>query len=163
MWVNWDVDDEGLFVGLNFIDPTHKYVTQAHAIRMPFKKEMPACDQNLEVEPDILTIDCNFTRALIKAHQWQQTLEEKKYRKPVIKMISYITGDEESDKYFSVIFKRYEDGGYAVQLDDHKFGVSKLFNFTIANALDLARITQDAVQEAGFGTISEEELDDILQ
>lgn len=163
MWVNWDVDDAGLYVGLNFIDPTHKYETKAHAIRMPFQKDMPACEQDLNVEPEILTIDCKFTRSLIKAHQWQTTLEDKKYRKPVTKLIDYIVGDEGANKYFSVVFKRYEDGGYAVQLDDSKFGVSKLFNFTIANALDLARITQDAVTEAGHGTLSEEELDDILQ
>lgn len=163
MWVNWDVDEKGLYIGLNFIDPDHKYDNRAHTIRMPFEKDRPACEQDLKKKPEILMTDCRFTRALLKGQVWKAALEKKKYRKSVTKVIDYIRGSKEEQNALAVIFKRYEDGGYALQIEDRKFGVSKLFNFTVANALDLARITQDAVEEANQGTATEEDIDAILQ
>jgi hypothetical protein len=163
MWVEWDVDNNGPYIGMNFIDPDHKYEQRAHSIRMPFQKGRPACEKDLAKEPDVSTADCRFIRAVLKADSWAKKLDEKKYRKSISKTVANITGKKGDEKSFSVVFKRYEDGGYAVQIDDSKFGISKLFNFTLENGLALARITQDAVNEANNATISEEDVDDLLQ
>ena len=168
MWVDWKVDENrGPVLKLNFIDPKHKYDIKAEVIPVSLQPVTEACDKNIKNPPlETASPACKLVRALLIADNWGKIAQKKGLRRQFSKLVSYIEGDKDSRIASSVHFNLYENGAVSAQIEYRKFGYPKKFNFSMANALELARYIEDMRVDAAkgivAGTMSEKELDNVF-
>lgn len=150
MFVEWYIDDEkGPMMKMIFIDPRHKYRNEQHVIKISLNPITSKCNTDLNVKSDKNTSpSCKIVKDLLRADKWGKKAKEKGIKKQYTKKVSYITGDKNSTLSLSINFKIYEDGGMSAQIEEMKHGYPNQFNFTLANALELAKYIEDTRKKA---------------
>ncbi|HIP14994.1 MAG TPA: hypothetical protein EYG74_05855 [Sulfurimonas autotrophica] len=145
MWVNWHIDDkEGPMMRLHFMDPTNKYDKEDYAIDVSLSPIEAPCDVNLNIKPTKDTSPaCRMVKDLLRTDKWGKIAEKQGLKRRYAKRASYIDGNASSTISTSVRFLVYEDGAMTAQIEQMKFGFPKQFNFTLTNALELAKYIED--------------------
>jgi hypothetical protein len=165
MWVNWFIDDDkGPMMRLNFMDPTHQYENKAYEIDISLEPIEFPCNTDINTDSNKNTSpSCQIVKDLLRADRWGKIAKEKELKRRYKKLVSYIQGDEKSKISLSIYFQVYENGAMSAQLVHKKYGFPKRFNFTLANALELARYienTREKAQKKWFNqTRTKEDLD----
>ena len=165
MWVDWYIDDEkGPMLRLNFMDPTHPYEKKTYVIKVSLLPIDKQCNTDLSVKSDENTSpSCKIVKNLLRADKWGKIAKEKELRRQYTKRVSFIKGNNDSKISLSVLFKVYEDGSMAAQIEERKFKFPYRFNFTLANALELAKyieISRKKARQEWFNqTRTKEDLD----
>jgi hypothetical protein len=169
MWVNWFIDDDkGPMMQLNFMDPTHKYENKAYEVDISLEPIEFPCNTDINTDSNKNTSpSCQIVKDLLRADRWGKIAKEKELKRRYKKLVSYVQGDEESKISLSIYFQVYENGAMSAQLVHEKHGFPKRFNFTLANALELARYienTRKKAQKKWFNqTRTKEDLDALFQ
>ena len=150
MWVDWYIDDKyGPTLTLNFMDPEHPYEKKTHVIKVSLLPIDKQCNTDLSIKSDESTSpSCKIVKDLLHTDQWGKIAKEKELRRQYTKRVSYIRGDNNSSISLSVLFKIYEDGAMAAQIEEKKFKYPYQFNFTLANALELAKYIEKSRKKA---------------
>lgn len=150
MFVEWFIDDEkGPMMKMTFIDPRHQYRNEQHVIKISLSPITSQCNTDLNVKSDENTSpSCKIVKDLLRTDKWGKKAKKKGIKKQYTKKVSYITGDKDSRLSLSVNFKIYEDGGMATQIEEMKHGYPNQFNFTLANALELANYIENTRAKA---------------
>ena len=145
MFAEWYIDDDkGPMMKMTFIDPRHKYRNEQHVIKISLNPITGKCNKDLNVKPDENTSpSCKLVKDLLRTDKWGKKAKKKGIKRQITKKVSYITGNKESRISLSVNFKIYEDGGMAAQIEEKKHGYPNRFNFTLANALELANYIEN--------------------
>jgi len=169
MWVNWFIDDDkGPMMRLNFMDPTHKYENKSYKIDISLEPIEFPCNTDINTDSDKTTSpSCQIVKSLLRADRWGKIAKEKELKRRYKKLVSYIQGDEKSKISLSIYFQVYENGAMSAQLVNKKYGFPKRFNFTLANALELARYIENTRKKAHKKwlnqTRTKEDLDALFQ
>jgi len=150
MFVEWYIDDEkGPMMKMVFIDPRHQYRNEQHIIKISLNPIKSQCNTDLNVKSDENTSpSCKIVKDLLRTDKWAKKAKEKGIKKQYTKKVSYITGDKDSTLSLSINFKIYEDGGMSAQIEEMKHGYPNQFNFTLTNALELARYIENTRKKA---------------
>jgi hypothetical protein len=150
MWVDWYIDDDnGPMMTLNFIDPVHPYQKKTYTVHISLMPIDKPCDTDLMVDSDDNTSQsCQIVKDLLRINKWAEIARKKGLRRQYTKRVSFIYGNEKEKKSLSVKFKIYENGAMAAQIEEIKYGFPKQFNFTIANALELAKYIENTRKKA---------------
>jgi hypothetical protein len=169
MWVNWFIDDDkGPMMRLNFMDPTHQYENKAYKIDISLEPIEFPCNTDVNTDSNKNTSpSCQIVKDLLRADRWGKIAKEKELKRRYKNRVSFIQGDEKSKISLAVYFQVYENGAMSAQLVHKKYGFPKRFNFTLANALELARYienTRKKAQKKWFNqTRTKEDLDALFQ
>ena len=150
MWVDWYIDDEkGPTMTLNFIDPTHPYENKTHIIKVSLLPIEKPCNTDLAVKSDKHTSpSCKIVKDLLRADKWGKIAKKQALRRQYTKRVSFIHGSTDSKISLSVLFKVYENGAMSAQIEQQKFNYPYRFNFTLANALELAKYIENSRKKA---------------
>ncbi|MCK5538326.1 MAG: hypothetical protein KAI79_15980 [Bacteroidales bacterium] len=150
MWIKWFIDDEkGPMLKLHFIDPTHQYENKTHEIDISLQPIQFSCNTDLKVKPDKNTSpSCNMVKQLLRVDKWSKIAKEKGIKLQYRREVAFIQGDETSKISLAVYFQIYENGAMTAQIEQTKHGFPKQFNFTIAQALELAKYIESTREKA---------------
>ena len=168
MWVDWDVDEnKGPVLRLNFIDIKRKLDIKAEVIALSLEPVSDVCSKDITkpASPDASSA-CKLVRGLMIADKWGEMAKKKGLRRQFSKTILYVQGNKESRISTRVNFILYENGATAAQIEYRKFGFPQRFNFSMANALELARYVEDirvdAAKNITAGSMTDQDLNSIF-
>ncbi len=169
MWVDWDVDEnKGPILRLNFIDIKRKLDIKAEIIALSLEPVTENCNKDIRkpMAPETSPA-CRLVRGLLIAEAWGKKAQSKGLRRQFSKTVLYVEGDKDSKISTSVNFILYENGAVAAQIEKRTHGFPRRFNFTMANALELARYVEDirvdAAKNIKAGTMTDADLDNIFK
>ena len=145
MWADWHVDDEkGPVMVLHFIDPTHKYEKEAHTINISLLPIDSPCNTDINIKSTKETSpSCKIVKDLLIVDKWAKIAKTQEMKRRYTKRVSFVTGDEKSKKSLGVNFQIYENGAMVAQIEEINHGFPKRFNFTLTQALELARYIEN--------------------
>jgi len=169
MWVDWDVDEtKGPVLRLNFIDIKRKIDVKAEVIALSLEPVTENCRKDISkpMSPDASPA-CKLVRGLLVAEAWGKKAQQKGLRRQFSKTVLYAEGGKNSKISASVNFILYENGAVAAQIEKRTHGFPRRFNFTMANALELARYVEDirvdAAKNIKAGSMTDADLDNIFK
>jgi len=150
MWVNWFIDDDkGPMMRLHFMDPTHQYENQAYKIDISLEPIQFPCNTDIAKDSNKNTSpSCQIVKDLLRADKWGKIAKKQNLKRRYRKRVSYVNGDENSKISTAIYFQVYEDGSMTAQIEEVKHGFPKRFNFTLNNALELARYIETTREKA---------------
>ena len=169
MWIDWFIDDEkGPMMRLHFMDPTHKYENESHKIDISLEPIESVCNTDINIKTDETTSpSCEIVKDLLIANKWATIAKKQEMKRRYKKRVSFIQGNENSKKSLGINFQVYENGGMTAQLEELNHGYPKRFNFTFAQALELARYIENTRKKAHKKwmnkTRTKEDLDALFQ
>jgi len=150
MWINWFIDDhKGPMMRLHFMDPTHQYENQAYKIDISLEPIQFPCNTDIDKDSNKNTSpSCQIVKDLLRADKWGKIAKEQGLKRRYRKRVSFIQGNEQSKISTAIYFQVYENGSMTAQIEEVKHGFPKRFNFTLNNALELARYIETTREKA---------------